>query len=76
MLEKELLKDIGFVKGTGWDGEMWVFNGCFWVSYFDHDPGLLKDQHADGRKITRKRFFEKFISVIENEIMDRARVCF
>jgi hypothetical protein len=62
-IDRELLHDIGFEKGTGWDVEVWVYNGWFWV-YFETDKSLIDAE--DTRSIlitdyTRQQFFAKFL---------------
>ena len=74
MIDKEILKDIGFEKGTGWEHEVWVYNGDFWVHY-DGEFSGLKGQQISG-SASNGEFFEMFIENIERQIMERARVSF
>ncbi len=62
-LDRELLTDMGFVPGTGWDHEVWVYEGKFWVHFgeFKADSGY-GGVHADWT--TRRAFFELFIEAI------------
>ncbi len=77
MLDRELLEDIGFELGHGWDGECWVYEGMFWVYYFDYDTdSVLQNWVMDGRTVNRKEFFGKFIEAIERRIRDSATVTF
>ena len=69
MLDKQLLKDIGFRKGTGWDHEVWVYDGMFWLHYgeYDHDKYLSLPTALDGVSLSRKEFFAKFLEAVKDE---------
>lgn len=75
MIDRTLLEDIGFEKGSGWDHEVWVYEGDFWVHYSNDFFGL-PGQQINGNTATRKEFFKMFIAQIEKSIMESARVIF
>lgn len=61
MIDRELLEDIGFLIGNGWDHEVWVYDGNFWV----HFGGTIDETNNHVHNtVTRKKFFEAFISAI------------
>lgn len=66
MLDRELLKDIGFERGKGWDHEVWVYNGQFWVHFGDYDHGRWPTTatHVEGTRVTRKHLFTCFLKAI------------
>lgn len=67
MLDREMLKDMGFELGKGWDHEVWVKDGYFWVHYTDEPTCVyLKSQIVSGYA-TRKEFFDVFLNYLENE---------
>jgi len=74
-IDRELLQDIGFEKGTGWDVEVWVFGGWFWV-YFEDSPRRhqLPKSSILITDCTRQEFFEKFFEefrfVLHEEYQD------
>lgn len=72
MLDKGLLKDIGFVRGTGWDHEVWVYEGMFWIHYGDYDKArwLSETTHVDGLALSRKDLFRLLIKAIRDEIYE------
>lgn len=37
MIDRDLLRDMGFVLGHGWPGEVWVYKGSFWVYFYETD---------------------------------------
>lgn len=67
MLDRELLKDIGFERGTGWDHEVWVYDGEFWIHYGDYDHEQWPDSstHVNGTKISRKELLRLFIERVK-----------
>lgn len=69
MLDRELLKDIGFVRGTGWDHEVWVYEGMFWLHYGDYDrtQWLNQSTHIDGLTVSRKDLFKLLFKAIVSE---------
>lgn len=69
MIDQELLKDIGFVRGKGFDHEVWVYDGFFWVHY-DGKFGGMKDRQIDGKKTSRKKFFKLFLGAMRAEWVD------
>lgn len=74
MIARELPQDMGFELGTGWNGEVWVYKGMFWVYFSDDETlnnGHLQDRKVDGRTISRRDFFTKFIMAIETEEAER-----
>ncbi len=74
MIDRDLLKDMGFELGSGWDHEVWVYDGDFWVHFGGEFGGI------EGRQIsstaTRKEFFEMFIDAIRDVVMESATVRF
>jgi hypothetical protein len=66
MIERQMLKDMGFILGKGWDHEVWVRDGDFWVHYIEElDTNYLKDRKVSGY-ITRREFFNIFLGHLEN----------
>lgn len=63
MIDRRLLGQMGFRKGVGWDHEVWVYDGDFWVHYGGEFSGL------DGKQIyansSLKEFFKMFIKNIK-----------
>lgn len=73
MLDRSLLKDIGFQRGTtGWDHEVWVYDGMFWIHYGDYDKErwLISPANVDGISLTRKHLFTLLIEAIRCEVHD------
>tara|TARA_R110000744_G_scaffold198148_1_gene317357 strand:+ start:149 stop:355 length:207 start_codon:yes stop_codon:yes gene_type:complete len=66
MVDKQILEDMGFVLGTGWDHEVWVRDGSFWVHYGEYEPSLIGHRIISGYK-TNKEFFDKFLDIITDE---------
>lgn len=75
MLDRQLLAGIGFEIGSGWDHEVWVYDGYFWVHY-GGEFGGLEGQQIDGNTATNKEFFAMFLEAVRKEIMDSAIVMF
>jgi len=65
-LDRELLADIGFVSEKGFGGEVWVYDGMFYV-YFD-DIDFQFTDGVDGRIIDRVLFFKQFMDAIKEDI--------
>jgi hypothetical protein len=75
MLDRDLLKDIGFELGSGWDMEVWVYKGEFWVYFTDDESVLLiLESRSVLASCSRKEFFKKFIDALEDDLMSRARI--
>ena len=74
MIDRGLLKDMGFVLGRGWDHEVWVYDGCFLVHYDGTFSGLPEAQ-ADGNATDRRTFFKMFMACIVNEAVEAATYC-
>lgn len=65
MIDRDLLEDMGFVLGTGWPGEVWVYEGSFWVYFYD--GGAMDGDRINALTATRAEFFTKFIASREND---------
>ena len=65
-LTRALLIDIGFKCGTGWDHEVWVYEGMFWI-HFGGQVGTIKGREFDGNQISRREFFKVFVAALEDE---------
>lgn len=67
MLDKELLKDLGFKRGKGFDHEVWVYDGEFWIHYGDYDHERWPDSslHVNGTKISRKELLRLFLERVK-----------
>lgn len=70
MLDRELLQDIGFERGTGWDHEVWVYHGNFWV-HFGGGFGGLEGCQIDGNTASRKEFFKMFLEAMRNDFYNQ-----
>ena len=64
MINKDLLKSIGFIKGSGWEHEVWVYEGDFWV-HFGDDFSKLEGQQVNGNTVTEREFFRMFTKRIK-----------
>ena len=71
MIDKKLLKDMGFILGRGWDHEVWVYDGSFWVHY-DGSFGGLPGAQVDGNVIDTPTFFKMFIDRIVQDAVEAA----
>lgn len=74
-LDRDLLLDMGFILGSGWDHEVYVYEGWFWVHYggaFDGLPG----RQIDGSTATRREFFTMFFEALRAELLDSVHVEF
>jgi hypothetical protein len=71
MIERTLLLDMGFVRGSGWDHEVWVYDGNFWVYYNGEFAGLAEAQ-IDGSTCDRSTFFKLFLDRIVNTAVEAA----
>lgn len=69
MLDRSLLQDIGFVRGTGWDHEVWVYAGMFWIHFGDYDRNWWpsSNTHVNGDEISRKEMLELLLNAIRDE---------
>ena len=72
MIDRQLLRDMGFEEGSGWDHEVWVYEGDFWVHFGGEFSGL-DGRQIDGNADSRKEFFAMFIKQVERSIMENAR---
>lgn len=74
MIERNLLEDVGFEPGKGWDHEVWVYDGKLWV-YFgvQKTNRFLADDQIVGDSISRKDFFAWFTARIEKHAEEKAR---
>ena len=61
MIDKKMLKDMGFIKGDGWEHEVWVYNGDFWVHFNSEFAGLEGQQISGGA--TRVEFFKMLLKM-------------
>ena len=75
MISQELLKDMGFEKGSGWDHEVWYHECDFWVHFGGDDDLGMPDCQIYAGETTRPEFFKKFMSTFESGIHARARIC-
>jgi hypothetical protein len=66
MLDRVLLQDIGFQRGTGWDHEVWVYEGMLWLHYGEYDKEYwLRDGSSfDGMSLSRKELFQTVIEAV------------
>ena len=74
MIDRNLLKDIGFIKGSGWDHEVWVYEGNFWVHYgrdFNEFSGI-SGACVNSDTTDHKRFFIMFLDRIVGEAVEAA----
>jgi len=74
MIDRNLLKDIGFIEGSGWDHEVWVYEGNFWVHYgreFNEFSGIGGGD-IDGDTTDLKTFFTMFIDRVVDEAVEAA----
>ena len=71
MIDRALLKDMGFILGHGWDHEVWVYNGSFWVHY-DGTFGGLPGAQVDGNATARSTFFQMFVERIVKDAVEAA----
>jgi hypothetical protein len=70
VLDREMLKDIGFVQGFGWDHEVWVYNGIFWVHF---SPIIIPPKYSGtevNASVTRRQFFQLFIACVVNSTLE------
>lgn len=74
MIDRELLKDVGFELGTGWGHEVWVYEGNFWVHYGGEFSGLIGAQ-IDGNTADRRMFFEMFLDRVVSSAVNSATYC-
>ena len=63
---------MGFKLGKGWDHEVWVYNGEFWVHYGGYFSGIKGRQISGDEDM--KKFFAMFIKAIRDITIEPARV--
>jgi hypothetical protein len=69
-LDRELLKDLGFERGKGWDHEVWVYEGMLWLHYgnYDEERWLTNSKtHFDGLSLSRKELFQTVIEAVRRD---------
>ena len=71
MIEKKILEQIGFVVGPGWDHEVWVYEGQFWVHFDGEFSGCEGSQISGDAEMIE--FFKMFLESLEDEVMESAR---
>lgn len=78
---RELLRDIGFIRGTGdWGHEVWVYEGYFWVHFTETMIAEHRQRWPEAEntvyvpRCSRKEFFKLFLDVVRNEIWESAQV--
>lgn len=74
MIDREMLRDIGFIIGTGWDHEVWVYDGIFWVHYGGSFVGI-EGAEVDGNTTDRHTFFKMFVDQIIKETREAMMDC-
>lgn len=62
MIDRQVLKDMGFVLGTGFDFEVWYHEYDFWV-YFDDNYVSVYPYTINGNE-SMPDFFKKFMDYI------------
>lgn len=71
MIDRNLLKEIGFELGTGWDHEVWVYDGMFWVHYGGEFSGL-PGQQIDGNIATNRQMFDMLLTAVADNAVEVA----
>ena len=61
MIDRQLLQDIGFVLGHGFQLETWVYDGMFWVTFGKSFAGDSREREIDALTVSRQKFFRKFL---------------
>jgi len=74
MIDRQILKDIGFELGTGFDHEVWVYDGEFWVHFGGDFSGISGRQISGDAEM--KDFFAMFLEAVRNVVMESARIVF
>ena len=74
MIDKKILEQMGFKKGSGWDHEVWHYDGDFWV-HFNGDYKGLRGTQISG-DASMEEFFSMFIERIQDCVIRRAHVVF
>lgn len=72
MINRDVLKQIGFVLGDDWDHEVWIYEGNFWV-HFGGKLANIPGKQISGES-SMKQFFEMFIQNIKEEAMDSVSI--
>jgi hypothetical protein len=72
MIDRTLLKDIGFKVGTGWDHEVWIYDGFFWVHYGGKPQSGFDEVRISGDRANRVYLFRMLIPALEIEARERA----
>ena len=71
MIDRNLLKEIGFELGTGFGREVWVYDGMFWVYYCGEFSGL-PGQQIDGNSATNRQMFDMLLTAVSDNAVEAA----
>lgn len=69
-LDRELVRDLGFVIGKGWNHEVWVYEGYFWIHFGRYDEHYLSHPSAIDGETSRKDFLRQFIEAVKSEVSE------
>ena len=72
MVDKKLLKEIGFVQGNGFDHDVLVYDGSFWVHY-GYGKKHQYNYNINAEDYTAKEFFNLFLEYMQDEARESER---